>query len=317
MRPPALRVVSDPQPPGWTEAVEAYVAEGDAQGLSPGGLGGRRSLLRGRIARARAEAGLGDRLVVSRELLLIVLAQLRRDGCAQSSAVTMHASLAAFARWCVAGGLVEQEEATLLGVKRPRAPKELPEPLSDDEVRRLLRVATPGRDRLLLRVLLGTGLRVSECAALTVDDIVERQGVAVIRVRRGKGAKDRLVPAGLPGDSLARALHEYLDCDRPLPRDDPERHLWLRDYRTDGSSRPMSAWAIWRAVAVVGRRAGVSRVHPHLFRHTWATRAIAAGIPTEMVRVAGGWQSPAVMARYLHVGIGDVLDAWARAGPQP
>ena len=297
----------------WTEAAEEWIAEGAAEGLSPGGLGGRRRLLRPRIMQTRANLGHGDRLDLTRELGLAVLAGMREDGRQASSAVTVAGNLSAFARWAVARGLVAPEDATLLALRRPRAPRDLPEPLSVDEMRRLLRATRNPRDRLLMRVLLGTGLRVSECAGLTLDDIVERLETTVIRVRRGKGGKDRYVPAGLPGDPLGPALAEYIDLDRQLPRDDPERHLWLEKHRAAGVYRTMTAWAIWRVVDRAGQAAGVPRVHPHLFRHTWATRAIAAGIPTEAVRIAGGWQSPAVMQRYLHVGIGDVVAAWERA----
>lgn len=292
-----------------------YIAEGEAEGLSRAGLTGRGTLLRGRIARARAELGLGDRLVLSRELALTVLGQHRKDGSAASSALTMHRNLAAFARWCVARGLVEEAATTLLGVKRPKVPKNLPEPLSADETRRLLWAAAPGRDRLLIRVLLGTGLRVSECAALTIDDVVERQGVAVIRVIRGKGARDRYVPAGLPGEPLGEALRDYIDHDRRVVRDDPQRRLWLRHAVPHD---PMTAWAIWRVVSVASRRAGIPRMHPHLARHTFASRLIALGLPTEIVRQAGGWSSLQTLQIYLKTNIGDVLDAWARAaGPQP
>jgi integrase len=71
----------------------------------------------------------------------------------------------------------------------------------------------------------------------------------------------------------------------------------------------MTPWAIWRVVNRLGREAGVA-VHPHLFRHTWATRAIAAGVPTEIVRRAGGWASLQIMQRYLGVTDQEMLAAW-------
>jgi integrase/recombinase XerD len=91
--------------------------------------------------------------------------------------------------------------------KRPRT---LPSVLSPDEVLRLLDAATPGRDRVLLQVAYGCGLRLQELLHLRVTDIDSAR--MVIHVRQGKGAKDRLVPLSL---RLLQELRAYWLLGRP------------------------------------------------------------------------------------------------------
>jgi integrase/recombinase XerD len=226
--------------------------------------------------------------------------------------LSVTARLKAFARWCVDMGWVTEEEASLLRVRNPKVPKPLPEVLTDPQVDRLLRAARTSRDRMLVRFLLGTGLRLAECAAVTLDDITGEGEAQMVRVRCGKGGKARYTPLGLPGAPLAAPLHDYIEWDRALPPDGAPRHLWLRERKAEGEVIPMSPMAIWGVVSGLSSATGI-RVWPHLLRHTWATRAVAAGIPTEIVCRAGGWADLQVMQRYLHVNDQEILRAWHKS----
>lgn len=302
--PPSLRLLEDEAASDWDEAVAEWLRAGRAEGKSrPTLYGYRETLLGDRLARIRGARPLRECL--DRRTLTELLLRCQADGLKPTTLVVYCARLKTFARFCVERGWVGDDEATCLRVRGPRLPRLLPDVLTDAQVAQLLRHARFSRNRLIIRLLLGTGLRVSECAALTVDDLVETPDGWLVRVRQGKGRKDRYAPLGAAGDPLAADLLGYVETDRPIPPDSAERHLWLHHT----GDRPMTAWAIWRAVAHLGRRAGVP-VHPHTLRHTWATQAVGRGVPTEIVRRAGGWASLAVMQRYLHVSDREMLRAW-------
>jgi integrase/recombinase XerD len=305
-------VVSAPgrgqKPKCWDEAVQAWLENCRAANRSPETLRGyARWLLGPRLAQARGGEPWPECL--GRETLIEFLVTGRRDGLKPSSLLAVTARVKAFARWCIEMGWATEEEASLLRVRNPTVPKTLPEVLSQAQVTRLLRAARTARDRMIVRFLLGTGLRLSECASVTLDDLAGEVGEAMVRVRLGKGGKDRYTPLGLPDDPLWQAVQQYVEWDRPVAPDSRERHLWLRERKVAGEFEPMSPGAIWGVVSGLSSATGI-RVWPHLLRHTWATRAIAAGVPTEIVRRAGGWADLQVMQRYLHVSDQEMLRAW-------
>ena len=294
-------------PRTWEEGVRAWLAACRAQGKSPATVEAYRSLLNsdrlGRVRGARPWE-----LSLTREVMVDYLLCAQEDKLKRATIRAHAGRLRAFARWAVDTGLTSEEAATMLLVRRPRADDTLPTVLSDAELQRLLRAAT-GRDRMLVRFLVGTGLRLSECANVLVDDLVETPNGWLVRVRLGKGRKDRMVPLGLPGDPLGPELDEFVGFDR-APAPERERHLWLSDY---SPHPPLGSDGIWRVIHRLSAQTGI-HVHPHALRHTWATRAIAAGVPTEIVRRAGGWASLAVMQRYLHVSDTEMLRAWQADG---
>lgn len=300
-----------------------YLDEIAGQGLSPATQYAYDYWLLGeRMVAARAALGLGDELLLNRELVSAIQNRLRRDGRAPGTVMQATRSIRTFARYCVERGWLEDREATALRMRNPRVPLALPDPFTDAQLAALRKAAHWPRDRLVLDVLLGTGLRLSEAGRLTIDDLLERPGGwHVVRVRKGKGSKDRYTPLGLPSEPLWPRVEHYVNEIRPAPPDGSQRHLFLcqggRWHDGGGVGMPLTGTGIYRICQTLRYETGI-QVNPHRFRHTWATRAIAAGIHTEAVRVAGGWSDLQVMRRYLHIGIGDVLDAWGRAaGPQP
>jgi integrase/recombinase XerD len=131
------------------------------------------------------------------------------------------------------------------------------------------------RDRLILELLYGAGIRVSEATGLKVPDIDRER--ALVRVL-GKGRKERRVPLGEP--SLV-ALDTYLEQGRPRLRKphSPGRLLLSR------TGRALSRQALWNAVKRVVSRAGVDlNVSPHTFRHTFATHLVTGGADLRAVQ---------------------------------
>src|SRR6516164_8111058 len=145
-----------------------------------------------------------------------------------------------------------------------KRPKTLPTALSPEEVLRLLDAATPPRDRVLLQVAYGCGLRLNELLHLRVTDIDSAR--MVIHVRQGKGAKDRLVPLSL---RLLDELRAYWRLCRP--------RTWLFPGQTaDGT---MTSSNVQRRFGRLVRRVGLTkRCSMHTLRHSYATHLLEAGV---------------------------------------
>jgi site-specific recombinase XerD len=177
------------------------------------------------------------------------------------------------------------------------------------EVEAMLRAATP-RDRLILELLVGTGLRLSELCGLQVADFrVDHPDGPYLDVRVGKGSKQRAVPLTT---SLTRKLRQYISRDRPATR---TTALFVTEHgRAREDRRPLSRNAVELLIRRLGRRAGVdgNRVSPHTFRHTFATRAVSAGMdPIRLQRVLGH-TTLTMVSRYVHFGKSDLLRGWDR-----
>jgi len=153
--------------------------------------------------------------------------------------------------------------------------------LTEDQARRLIAAATSERDRLLIRVLLGAGLRVSEALALRRQDLWSRDTRYYVHVAHGKGdkARDVEIAAGLHADLAAYAI---------------ARHL-----RPDGHLFDLDRGSAWRLVVRTAARAGlVQAITPHSLRHTHAHHLRLTGLPLEVVSKRLGHASLAVTMRY-------------------
>ena len=169
----------------------------------------------------------------------------------------------------------------------PRRERKLPLILSREEVKALLKAPGNLRTRTLLAILYGCGLRVSEVAQLKVSDIDSARNV--LRVRQGKGGKDRqtLLPI-----KLLELLRCYWRNQRPTD--------WL--FPAADSTRPISAKTIFMACRKATRRAGISKpVHPHSLRHAFATHLLEAGVNLRTIQILLGHANLETTERYLHV----------------
>jgi integrase/recombinase XerD len=168
-----------------------------------------------------------------------------------------------------------------------KRPKTLPSVLSPAEVLRLLDAATPGRERVLLQVAYGCGLRLSELLHVQVGDIDSAR--MVIHVRQGKGAKDRLVPMSR---RLLDELRAYWRTCRPRP--------WLFPGHQPG--RPLHASNLQRRFGHLVKQVGLSKhCSMHTLRHSYATHLLEAGVDVLTLQALLGHTSLQTTARYLHV----------------
>jgi site-specific recombinase XerD len=193
-----------------------------------------------------------------------------------------------------------------------RVPKRLPTVLCTEELRRLFDVA--GRDvkhKALLMTLYGSGLRVSEVAALRPADIDSHR--MLIHVRLGKGAKDRMTKLS---PRLLEVLREYWRAARP--------GKWLFPQATN-PGLAMNTSSIERMVHRLARRAGIGKtITPHTLRHSYATHLLDAGTDLRTIQVLLGHRNLKTTAIYLHVSQAKIAAAaspldllYAQPQPQP
>jgi len=223
------------------------------------------------------------------------LAVMRADGLSPSTVARRVAAVRTYFRHLILIGARSENPAASLQL--PRRPRRLPRALSPAETERLIDAAigtTPRslRDRALVELLYGAGLRVSEAVGL------ERSGVdteeRIVRVL-GKGGKERLVPLGRPA---AEAVRRYLALGRAHldRRYRPELFLNARG----GPLTRAGAFLILRKLA---EKAGLEpeRVHPHLLRHSFATHLLEGGADLRSVQEMLGHADLGTTERYTHV----------------
>lgn len=145
-------------------------------------------------------------------------------------------------------------------------------PFSDIELAKIRDALEDNREKALVEFLLSTGCRVSEIAGLKVGNIDFRTGECVVL---GKGNKERTVYLNNKSMYyLERYLGNFVDVDRPL--------------FMNSRGRGMTKQNIEELMRIIGKRAGVSKVHPHRFRRTMATNAMKRGMPVQYIQVILG-----------------------------
>lgn len=229
---------------------------------------------------------------------------------APSSVARALSAVRSFHRFLLRERLAERDPAA--GVVRPRLPRALPHPLGRDEAERLVDAPVPAdpsglRDRAILELLYGSGLRVSELTGLDVDDVDLDEGA--VRVL-GKGGKEREVPLG----SYAKAaIERYLRGGRPaLARPSSRGALFLG---TRGTR--LARQSVGRLVAQYARRVGIERpVSPHDLRHSFATHLLDGGADVRVVQELLGHASVATTQIYTLVTREHLREAYLSAHPR-
>ncbi|MCG6658282.1 site-specific tyrosine recombinase XerD [Halomonas campisalis] len=244
---------------------------------------------------ARLDAAGGALLAPGEAALPAWLEERREQGYRLRSNARLLSSLRGFYRWALGQGLIDRDPLT--EVRLPRVRPALPDTLDEAEVERLL--AAPDlatdlglRDRAMLEVLYGCGLRVSELVGLSVDAVNLRQGV--VRVR-GKGDKDRLVPLG---EEAVHWLSRYQRTSRVALMADATRPA-LFPGRSD---RAMTRQTFWYRIKAHARTAGITRpLSPHTLRHAFATHLLNHGANLRVVQLLLGHRDLSTTQIYTHV----------------
>ncbi|MGA7989183.1 MAG: tyrosine-type recombinase/integrase [Candidatus Dormiibacterota bacterium] len=295
-------------PPTWSHAVEAFLRDSRSRSCSPATIGNYRTYLLGR----RAEQFLRDHKIrsvadVTPGKLRDFQAELLEAGLSVGTAATFHRIIRNFLGFCRREGWGVGAET--LEVVPLRQEAVLPEVFTEAEEQHILEAARTGRDRFLIEFMLRTGLRLSEVAAVTVDDIVTGTEGAYLRVRQGKGSDDRIVPLDTGTYRFSQTLQSYLRNDRPVTAKD--RHLFLSTRRdpVTGEYGALERQGIKMLLRRIGQDTGI-HVHAHKCRNTFATRALVAGVDPLVLQRALGHSTLAMVDRYAHSQARDPLDAW-------
>ena len=237
---------------------------------------------------------------VSSEQIAQFLVNLHDEGLSPRSVNRAFSAVRGFHRFLMIEGIARTNPAET--VTPPRTGRSLPDVLTPEEVGSILQQPRESpqdrrslwlRDRAILETLYATGMRVSELIALRQADLTVDQ--EVVRVF-GKGSKERLVPIGKP--ALGWIERYRTECrTRLLKRDAAQDVLFLNARGT-----PMSRMAVWKIVQNYARRTGITKeVHPHTFRHSFATHLLEGGADLRAVQEMLGHSDISTTQVYTHI----------------
>ncbi len=248
-----------------------------------------------RLAAYLTENGI-DRLDdVTPDLLHRHIRELFDVGFAATSIQRTVSSLRSFFAFVVSEGVIAVDPTELL--ETPKASRYLPSVLTIEEITRVLDAVDQAkrggvRDRAMLETLYATGMRVSEIASFTLEQILAEEGL--VRVI-GKGSKERLVPIG--GMALSW-IEQYRLTERPL----------FSKFHSDSTvflgrgGRGLSRMAVWKIIQRHVRASGIAKhVSPHTFRHSFATHLLEGGADLRAVQEMLGHANIVTTEIYTHV----------------
>ncbi len=227
-----------------------------------------------------------------------------------SSSIARHLSAArSLFRWLASKGEVELNPAA--EVRNPKKPQRLPDRLDIEDVTAILEAPDATsfagkRDRALLELLYGAGLRVSELVSLDLDDV--HLGERTARVM-GKGSKERIVPFGR---KAADALRGYLKAATTLRRGKDVDALFLNQRGgrlTDRSVRRVLDSAVSKIALSRG-------VHPHALRHSFATHLLESGMDLRAIQELLGHARLSTTQRYTRLALDRILEVYDQSHPR-
>ena len=248
------------------------------------------------------------------EALRRFLAQQTTMGYARASVARRVGAIHTFYRWAAAHGHVVADPALLLG--RPKVVNRLPSVLRAAEAAELVEVPPAGdedpyeravslRDRAVLELTYGSGLRVGEVAGLTLDRVdLDRGRVLVL----GKGSKEREVPMS---DYSISAIEDYLSSGRAVMAGEGS-WLFFNRRKRRFTERDIRAMVEQYAERLLPGR----RVSPHTLRHSFATHLLEGGADIRAVQELLGHASVATTQRYTHVSRRRLFEAYEQAHPR-
>ena len=248
---------------------------------------------------------------IDRDAVLAYEAELVGSGLAPATIERRVSAIKGFHRFLVREGISAKNPTDSL--RLPKVPDTLPDVLSVEQVDRMLSQpfdddAAGLRNRAILEVLYGCGLRVSELTGLDSGGLLLDEGF--LRVV-GKGSKERVAPiAGAAAD----ALRDYLERGRPelaKPYAKPTSAVFLN--ARGGRLTRQSVHAI---VARAGLSIGVENLHPHTLRHSFATHLLSGGADLRVIQEMLGHSDISTTQIYTHVDRAHIHDEYISAHPR-
>jgi len=240
------------------------------------------------------------------------LARLYEKGLGKTSVARSLAALRSLYRWLAQEGVVDHNPAAL--VSTPKLPKILPRVPSIEELNSVLDgkmpevAAFPERDRLMLELLYGCGIRNSELIGINLEDIrLSREAILI----RGKGKKERYVPFG---DSVKAALAAYLPARQQMLG---ERKKNVSALLVNWRGGRLTTRSVGRIIKKIAVAKGLSPdVHPHTLRHAFGTHMLEEGADLRAIQEMLGHERLSTTQRYTQLSIKHVLQVYDQTHPR-
>ncbi len=248
---------------------------------------------------------------VTRELIVAYESYLFSEQFAATTVSRRISVVKGFHRFCVAEGYTQHNPAGTLAL--PKTPRRLPDVLSIKQVGDMLdampsATAADRRDRAILEVLYGCGLRVSELCGLDIADVHLAEGY--VRVV-GKGDKQRISPIS---GAAARALSSYMEQARTelvKPYSKPTDAVFL-----NARGGRLTRQSVFRIVSRAGMIIGVENLHPHTLRHSFATHMLEGGADLRVIQDILGHSDISTTQIYTHVDRTLIREEYMQAHPR-
>jgi integrase/recombinase XerC len=240
------------------------------------------------------------------------LSHLYEKGLAKTSVARSLAAVRSLYRWLAQEGVVEQNPAAL--VSTPKLAKKLPRVPTMEEMNSVLDGAMPEiasfpeRDRLMLELLYGCGIRNSELVGINLDDVRVTSEAVLIR---GKGRKERYVPFG---DAVKAALAAYLPARQLALSGSRQNTPGLLINQRGGRLTTRSVGRIIKKIAVAK---GLSPdVHPHTLRHAFGTHMLEEGADLRAIQEMLGHERLSTTQRYTQLSMKHLLSVYDQTHPR-
>jgi len=240
------------------------------------------------------------------------LSHLHSLGLSKVSVARALAALRSIYKWLAREGEVQRNPAKL--VATPKLPKKLPRVPTMEEINGVLNTkmpdsaAFPERDRAILELLYGCGLRNSELVGIELGDIEEANGVILVR---GKGKKQRYVP--LEGVA-AEVLQAYRMARQKILGEAGKNTRRLFINQRGG---PLTTRSVARIVKQIAVARGLPRdIHPHTLRHAFGTHMLSEGADLRAIQELLGHERLSTTQKYTQLSIRHVMDVYDRTHPR-
>ena len=240
------------------------------------------------------------------------LSRLYEKGLSKTSVARSLAAVRSLYRWLALEGIVEQNPAAL--VSTPKLPKKLPRVPTMEEMNSVLDgsmpevAAFPERDRLMLELLYGCGIRNSELVGINLDHIHVRNEIILIR---GKGSKERYVPFG---GAVRSALAMYLPVRQQVLA---EQHKTTPALLINARGGRLTTRSVGRIIKRIAVAKGLSPdVHPHTLRHAFGTHMLEEGADLRAIQELLGHERLSTTQRYTQLSTKHLLSVYDQTHPR-
>jgi len=285
----------------------------------------RRELIDFASYMAERQAAVGSVDQIEHLHIRVYLGTLLERGLSKASTARALAAIRSWFKWLARTARVDQNVASL--VATPRLPKHLPRVPSIEQMNRVVdsvgadAASWPGRDKAILELLYGCGIRNAELTGLNLNDIQWANEAILVR---GKGQKQRLVPLG---DAAAQALRAYLGeraarLTAKFGAKEPATpalfvSLQLRGLGKPGGEARLTTRSVGRIVKRVAILRGLSAdVHPHTLRHAFGTHLLEEGADLRAIQELLGHERLSTTQRYTQLTTSQLEAVYDRTHPR-